>query len=203
MIALALTPVVVALAGRVESVAGRIWPGLAAVAGLMLVVAQPSLGDARSDVALCLMPVLTGCGAALLSSEGGGIFVESSGCAGRSGAGLWVGLGDRVARGRCGVAFVAGDGVRWRIGAAESAGAGATGSGAVVCAVRAATAAGAGAGDMDSASAADAALGGWASATGGGESIFAAASGGGRRGGTGGGAALSSALSSHLKYPRG
>ena len=66
MIALALTPVVVALAGRVESVAGRIWPGLASVAGLMLVLAQPSLGDVRSDVALCLMPVLTGCGAALL-----------------------------------------------------------------------------------------------------------------------------------------
>ena len=69
MMALALTPVVVALAGRMDEVAGRLWPGLAAVAGLMLVLAQPSLGDARSDVALCLAPVLSGCGAALLCSE--------------------------------------------------------------------------------------------------------------------------------------
>jgi drug/metabolite transporter (DMT)-like permease len=69
MIALALTPVVVALAGRTDAVAGRLWPGLAAVAGLLLVLAQPSLGDARSDVALALTPVLTGCGAALLGPE--------------------------------------------------------------------------------------------------------------------------------------
>ena len=69
MMALALTPVVVALAGRMDAVAGRLWPGLAAVAGLMLVLAQPSLGDVRSDAALCLAPVLTGCGAALLCSE--------------------------------------------------------------------------------------------------------------------------------------
>jgi drug/metabolite transporter (DMT)-like permease len=69
MMALALTPVVVALAGRMDEVAGRLWPGLAAVAGLMLVLAQPGLGDARSDAALCLAPVLTGCGAALLRSE--------------------------------------------------------------------------------------------------------------------------------------
>jgi hypothetical protein len=69
MMALALTPVVVALAGRMEPVAGRIWPGLAAVAGLMLVLAQPSLADARSDVALFLTPVLTGCGAVMLCSE--------------------------------------------------------------------------------------------------------------------------------------
>ena len=69
MIALALTPVVVALASRTDAVAGRLWPGLAAVAGLLLVMAQPSLGDVRSDVALALTPVLTGCGAALLCSE--------------------------------------------------------------------------------------------------------------------------------------
>jgi len=69
MMALALTPVVVALAGRMEPVAGRIWPGLAAVAGLMLVLAQPSLADLRSDVALFLAPVLTGCGAVMLCSR--------------------------------------------------------------------------------------------------------------------------------------
>ena len=70
MMALALTPVVVAIAGRIDDVAGRIWPGLAAVAGLMLVLVQPSLGDARSDVAMALAPLLTGCGAALFCSEG-------------------------------------------------------------------------------------------------------------------------------------
>jgi drug/metabolite transporter (DMT)-like permease len=69
MMALALTPVVVAIAGRTDEVAGRIWPGLATVAGLMLVLVQPNLGDARSDVALILAPLLTGCGAALLDSE--------------------------------------------------------------------------------------------------------------------------------------
>jgi len=69
MIALALTPVVVAIAGRIDEVAGRIWPGIAAVAGLMLVLVQPSLGDIRSDVAMGLAPLLTGCGAALICSE--------------------------------------------------------------------------------------------------------------------------------------
>jgi hypothetical protein len=70
-IALALTPVVIAIAasalGRENSdgIAGRIWPGLAAVAGLLLVLAQPTLGDARSDLALVLAPALTGVGAAL------------------------------------------------------------------------------------------------------------------------------------------
>jgi drug/metabolite transporter (DMT)-like permease len=69
MIALALTPVVVALAGRMDEVAGRLWPGLAAVAGLMLILVQPSLNDVRSDAALFLAPVLTGCGGVLLCSE--------------------------------------------------------------------------------------------------------------------------------------
>jgi drug/metabolite transporter (DMT)-like permease len=70
-IALALTPVIIAIAatafGRENSdgIAGRIWPGLAAVAGLLLILTQPTLGDARSDLALVLAPALTGVGAAL------------------------------------------------------------------------------------------------------------------------------------------
>lgn len=70
-IALALSPVIIAIAasgmGTVQpgNIAGRIWPGLAAVAGLMLLLAQPTLGDARSDLALVLAPALTGVGAAL------------------------------------------------------------------------------------------------------------------------------------------
>jgi drug/metabolite transporter (DMT)-like permease len=70
-IAVALTPVVIAIAASAlgtessTGIAGRIWPGLAAVAGLLLVLAQPTLGDARGDLALILAPVLTGIGAAL------------------------------------------------------------------------------------------------------------------------------------------
>jgi drug/metabolite transporter (DMT)-like permease len=70
-IALALTPVIIAIAASAlgtessDSIAGRIWPGLAAVAGLMLVLVQPTLGDARTDLALVLAPALTGVGAVL------------------------------------------------------------------------------------------------------------------------------------------
>jgi drug/metabolite transporter (DMT)-like permease len=68
--ALALTPVVVAVAsaalsrGQTDDVAGRLWPGLAAVAGLLLVLVTPSLSDVRSDVVLALAPLLAGVGAA-------------------------------------------------------------------------------------------------------------------------------------------
>jgi drug/metabolite transporter (DMT)-like permease len=73
--ALALTPVAVALgasafgiAGR-EGVAGRIWPGLAAVTGLLLILVQPDLGNPLTDAALFLAPILTGLGAALFESS--------------------------------------------------------------------------------------------------------------------------------------
>jgi hypothetical protein len=71
VIALALTPVAVAIAAAAfgsvtaERVAGRIWPAVAAVAGLLLVLPEPSLGGARGDVAMLLAPALTGTGAAL------------------------------------------------------------------------------------------------------------------------------------------
>lgn len=74
--ALALTPVAVGIAvsafgGRTSvSVAGRIWPGLAAIGGLLLLLAEPSLADPASDLALFLAPTLTGIGAALLCSSG-------------------------------------------------------------------------------------------------------------------------------------
>jgi hypothetical protein len=69
--ALALTPVVVATAlaalarEQRESVSGRLWPGLAAVAGLLLVLAQPNLGYAKDDAIFLLAPVCSGFGAAL------------------------------------------------------------------------------------------------------------------------------------------
>jgi drug/metabolite transporter (DMT)-like permease len=70
-IALALTPIIIAVAAAAlgtdtsDGIAGRIWPGLAAIAGLLLLLSQPTLGDARSDLALVLAPALTGVGAAL------------------------------------------------------------------------------------------------------------------------------------------
>ncbi len=70
-IALALTPVIIAIAAPAfgtessDGIAGRIWPALASVGGLLLVLTQPSLGDLRTDVALILAPTLTGIGAVL------------------------------------------------------------------------------------------------------------------------------------------
>lgn len=68
LVSMALTPVVVAVARPVfrhtesAEVAGRLWPGIAAVAGLLLVVALP-FGMAPAGIAcLCAMPVVTGLG---------------------------------------------------------------------------------------------------------------------------------------------
>jgi drug/metabolite transporter (DMT)-like permease len=55
-VALALTPVVLAVAEAArhsgEPLAGRLWPGLAAIAGLLLLVAQPSLANPGADLLL-------------------------------------------------------------------------------------------------------------------------------------------------------
>lgn len=71
--ALALTPVVIAVyesAARhnSESLAGRLWPGLATIAGLLLLLVQPSLSNPEVDLILALAPLLTGCGAVLFCS---------------------------------------------------------------------------------------------------------------------------------------
>lgn len=73
IIALALAPVaagvtLTALGDGSGSLAGRVWPGLAAVGGLLLVLPQPSLADPRIDLVLALAPVLTGIGAALFGA---------------------------------------------------------------------------------------------------------------------------------------
>jgi hypothetical protein len=75
--ALALTSVVVAVAsaamsGEGEDVAGRLWPGLAAVGGLLLVLVTPALNDARADAAMVLAPVLAGVGAVWFAQQHGG-----------------------------------------------------------------------------------------------------------------------------------
>ena len=70
-IALALTPAVVAVAATVYStsdeLAGRLWPGLAGLAGLLLLLPEPTLSSWRTDVALATMPLLSGVLAALLT----------------------------------------------------------------------------------------------------------------------------------------
>jgi len=77
--ALALVPVVVTVAasafGRVEtsSLAGRLWPGIAAVTGLLLLLPVPPLSDTRSDILLLLAPIMTGVGAAWLRAREGDI----------------------------------------------------------------------------------------------------------------------------------
>lgn len=74
-ISLAFAPIIIAIASSAlgtessEGIAGRIWPSLAAVAGLLLVLVQPSLGDLRTDLLLLLAPVLTGLGAVLFSMD--------------------------------------------------------------------------------------------------------------------------------------
>ncbi len=71
--ALALTPVVIAVCEAAtrhssETLAGRLWPGLAAIAGLLLLLVQPSLSNPGVDLVLALTPLLTGCGAVLFCS---------------------------------------------------------------------------------------------------------------------------------------
>jgi hypothetical protein len=101
--ALALTPVVIAIAsaamseGSSDGISGRMWPGLAAVTGLLLVLESPGLGDVRSDVALVLTPVLTGVGAAMFCA-GGAVRRKSWALALAGGAALFA-LGAAEAKG--------------------------------------------------------------------------------------------------------
>ncbi len=71
-IALALTPVVVAvavIAARTnDELAGLLWPGLAGTAGLLLLLPEPSLSSWRMDVALVAMPLLSGVMSVFLTS---------------------------------------------------------------------------------------------------------------------------------------
>jgi hypothetical protein len=74
-IALALTPIIIAIASTAlgtespEGIAGRIWPALATIAGLLLVLVEPSLADLRTDLVLLVAPVLTGVGAVLFCKD--------------------------------------------------------------------------------------------------------------------------------------
>jgi drug/metabolite transporter (DMT)-like permease len=72
-ISLALTPVVIAVCEAAtlhtsQTLAGRLWPGLATIAGLLLLLIQPSLSNPGVDLVLALTPLLTGCGAVIFCS---------------------------------------------------------------------------------------------------------------------------------------
>lgn len=74
-LALALTPVVAAVAAAAcgaenGGVAGLLWPGLAGLAGLLLLLPEPDLSGWRMDAALVAMPLLAGGGAAIVGQNG-------------------------------------------------------------------------------------------------------------------------------------
>ncbi len=77
MLALALVPVVVAVAvpafraSGSSDLAARLWPGLAGVTGLLLLVPQPTFSDWRFGLALAGMPVVGGTCAAFVSARSG------------------------------------------------------------------------------------------------------------------------------------
>lgn len=75
-LALALTPVAAAVgtsAGDSEKeIAGLLWPGLAGLAGLLLLLPEPNVSHWRTDLALLAIPLLGGASAVLASLSGFG-----------------------------------------------------------------------------------------------------------------------------------
>ena len=73
-LALALTPAVAAVAvsawGASGEVAGLLWPGLAGLAGLLLLLPQPDLGSWRFDLVLAALPLVVGVGGAVAGRVG-------------------------------------------------------------------------------------------------------------------------------------
>jgi hypothetical protein len=76
-IALMLVPVVVAVARPAfrhtegGELAGRLWPGIVGVTGMLLMLPQPSLSNARNDVVLAVSVLATGIGAAWFRTRSG------------------------------------------------------------------------------------------------------------------------------------
>ena len=74
-LALSLVPVVIAVASPAlgsagsEDLTARLWPGLAGIAGLLLLLPQPSLSGWRFDLALPSMPLFVGTGAVLATRQ--------------------------------------------------------------------------------------------------------------------------------------
>ncbi len=72
-VALVLTPVVTAVAMAASSpgdeMAGMLWPGLAGIAGLLLLVPAPSLSSWRTDLGLASLPLVPGIAAAYITTR--------------------------------------------------------------------------------------------------------------------------------------
>lgn len=74
-LALALVPVVIAVVGaslpgaEQGEMIGHLWPGLAGLAGLLLLLPEPSLGSARVWIGLATIPMLTGWGVAYFAGS--------------------------------------------------------------------------------------------------------------------------------------
>lgn len=73
-LALALTPAVVAVAAAAYGsgeLAGSLWPGIAGLTGLLLLLPQPTLSSWRLDTALVAMPLISGISAAFVTFGAG------------------------------------------------------------------------------------------------------------------------------------
>ena len=72
-LALALTPVVVAVGAAASTasgdLAGLLWPGLAGIAGLLLLLPVPSLSLWRTDLGMATMPLVAGVAASYLARK--------------------------------------------------------------------------------------------------------------------------------------
>jgi hypothetical protein len=95
VLALVLTPVVTIVAegafGSSGFSATRLWPGLAALAGLLLVLPEPSFSNPLHDAVLLLAPLLTGVGCALFRSSATSMNVAWSATAAFASAGFVFG----------------------------------------------------------------------------------------------------------------
>ncbi len=104
-LAMALTAAVVAVGVQVRQeqattdLAGKLWPGLAGVTGLLLLLPYPASAPFKLWFSLACMPLLTGVGAALACSSPGN-------CRSGSWAGWNVTLGCAVAAILCGTALL-------------------------------------------------------------------------------------------------
>ena len=115
VMALSLTPVAAGVAqtalGEKSSgnLAGSVWPGLAAVAGLLLLLAQPSFSRFEVVAALLLAPLLTGVGASVFrvgKESGTGVSLQKVGAL--SGAAVVFAIGILIVRLRGGAATASG-----------------------------------------------------------------------------------------------
>lgn len=114
IMALSLTPVVTGVAESAfgsnddGNLAGRMWPGLAAVSGFLLLVPQPSLSRVEVVAVLILAPLLTGVGAAMFHRKDENSNRSLWKVASLSGAALLFGVGILVNRFRGGESSISG-----------------------------------------------------------------------------------------------